>query len=280
MSFLPDWLSDDYCRLSTGGGLSKRQLYSDEGEIVINVKRPLVLNGIDEFVARGDLASRSIVLHLPTIGVNGRLSEKDFWKSFEEKCPFILGAIFTGISTALANQETTPLNTNLRMIDSWHWASSAETAFGWKEGSINEAIERNQVKANQVVLESSILYPSLKEIARKGFTGSPANLLSKIRDDLSSDFKKVDERDFPKNAKILSDRLRRLNPALRSIGIDVQFGRTNGSNSERTITLGVLKDTCVASVAPTQLIQKSDVCDARKRETNLFDLNFEGRPPW
>jgi hypothetical protein len=60
MSFLPDWLSDDLCRLSTGGALSKREHYTNDDEIVLNARRPIILNGIDEFVARGDLASRAI----------------------------------------------------------------------------------------------------------------------------------------------------------------------------------------------------------------------------
>ncbi len=67
LSYLQDWLSDDLCRLATGGGMSKRQNYSDVEEVVVNAKRPILLNGIDEFIARNDLANRSVIINLPRI---------------------------------------------------------------------------------------------------------------------------------------------------------------------------------------------------------------------
>jgi len=52
-------LSDDLCRLATGGGFSTRRLYTDEEEQLFEATRPLLLNGIDGVVSRGDLASLS-----------------------------------------------------------------------------------------------------------------------------------------------------------------------------------------------------------------------------
>lgn len=40
LSHLPGWLSDAICRLSTGGGLGKRQLYTDQDEIILDAQRP------------------------------------------------------------------------------------------------------------------------------------------------------------------------------------------------------------------------------------------------
>ena len=62
LSEVPAWLSDALCRLSTGGGFAARELYTDDEEFVISAERPLILNGIDEVVARGDLADRAIFL--------------------------------------------------------------------------------------------------------------------------------------------------------------------------------------------------------------------------
>ena len=52
---------------ATGGGLATRQLYSDLSETIINVQRPIILNGIAELATRGDLLDRSIVISLPTL---------------------------------------------------------------------------------------------------------------------------------------------------------------------------------------------------------------------
>jgi hypothetical protein len=43
LSEIPNWLSDALCRLSTGGGFSARELYSDTGQIVFEGTRPIVL---------------------------------------------------------------------------------------------------------------------------------------------------------------------------------------------------------------------------------------------
>src|SRR5262249_2478059 len=50
ISGLPHWLSDAFCRLSTGGGAGKRKLYTDEEEVLFSGRRPVVLNGIEDVV--------------------------------------------------------------------------------------------------------------------------------------------------------------------------------------------------------------------------------------
>jgi hypothetical protein len=46
ISTLQPWLSDAMCRLSTGGGFSARELYTDSDEVLFDATRPLILNGI------------------------------------------------------------------------------------------------------------------------------------------------------------------------------------------------------------------------------------------
>jgi putative DNA primase/helicase len=55
MSSLPRWLSDGLCRLSTGAGDTKRQLYENTDEIIFSAKRPCIINGIEELATAGDL---------------------------------------------------------------------------------------------------------------------------------------------------------------------------------------------------------------------------------
>src|SRR5207302_627486 len=61
ISGLPEWLSDHFSKLSTGGGLSTRELYTDDEEVLLDAKRPILLNGITDFVTKPDLIDRSIL---------------------------------------------------------------------------------------------------------------------------------------------------------------------------------------------------------------------------
>lgn len=67
VSGLPHWISVTFCRLATGGGFAVRQLYTDQDEILFEAARPVILNGIEDFVTRPDLADRSLFLTLSPI---------------------------------------------------------------------------------------------------------------------------------------------------------------------------------------------------------------------
>ena len=67
VSGLSPWLSDTCCRLATGGGFATRQLFTDDEEVLIDVARPLLLNGIEDIVTRPDLADRALFLTLQPI---------------------------------------------------------------------------------------------------------------------------------------------------------------------------------------------------------------------
>lgn len=54
LSGTPPWLSDALCRLSTGGGLSTRELYSNDEEALFTARRPVIINGIDDLATRAD----------------------------------------------------------------------------------------------------------------------------------------------------------------------------------------------------------------------------------
>jgi len=78
LSGLSGAMSDALAKMSTGGGLATRKLYSNDDEAVFNIMRPSILNGIDDIAQRQDLLDRSIVINLPTIQTN---------PYFHEACP-------------------------------------------------------------------------------------------------------------------------------------------------------------------------------------------------
>jgi len=275
MSHLPEWLSDDFCRLANGAGLSKRKHYSNDEEIVLDAKRPIILNGISEFVARGDLASRAIMLNLPAISGEKRRREVEYWSEFEKVYPRVLGRILSAVSAALRNEKAVRLDTQLRMADAWHWVTASEDAFGWDRGSMVAAFKDNLEAANETVLNSSLIYTYIRDLAELNWSGSASDLLSKLNSMAPA---LIYEGGWPRRARGLTDQLRRLNPALRSAGFVVEFWKTTGSNSERRITIRKSSDLRAATAATSQNSEGSDSCDPRDAEiqalaSEQFDFN-------
>jgi hypothetical protein len=83
VSTLLPWLSDAFCRLATGGGFATRMLYTDHDEVLIDATRALILNGIEDFVARPDLADRTVFINLTPIANRDRRAEAELHAAFE-----------------------------------------------------------------------------------------------------------------------------------------------------------------------------------------------------
>jgi hypothetical protein len=70
VSYIPDWISDELCRGTTGTGFSKRQLYTDD-DVIYNFKRCIGFNGINLGAIRADLFDRGLIYELERIEKNG-----------------------------------------------------------------------------------------------------------------------------------------------------------------------------------------------------------------
>jgi len=144
LSYLPGWLSDALCRLSTGGGFGTRTLYTDDQETLFDFKRPVILNGINQVGLRGDLQERSLIVQLPPIFSAGRRREREFWAHFEATRPQILGALFDAVSGALRSVDNVSLEESPRMADFAAWVTAAEGALGWETGAFMAAYAENR----------------------------------------------------------------------------------------------------------------------------------------
>jgi hypothetical protein len=61
VSKLHDWASDQLCRASTGSGFQKRELYTDDEDIIYNFIRCTGINGINIPGLKQDLLDRAIL---------------------------------------------------------------------------------------------------------------------------------------------------------------------------------------------------------------------------
>jgi hypothetical protein len=234
LSYLSSWFSDALCRLSTGGGFTTRQLYTDGNEVLFDGQRPIILNGVEELASRTDLVDRSIILELSVI--ERYTQEREFWKRFEQAHPRLLGALLDVVVDALGKLPEVRLRETPRMADFATFATAAESALGFPKGAFMKAYSRNRLDANAVALEASPIASVVCDLAEKTrWEGTAKDLLGKLSEMTEEEVRK--SRSWPKNPRMLSGMLRRLATALRRAGVEVQFSRENNSVRTRKITI-------------------------------------------
>jgi hypothetical protein len=235
LSRLEDWLSDALCRLATGGGLAKRQLYTDLDQVVLDVQRPVVINSIEDLVTRGDFLDRSVNLRLPPISDEKRQEERTLWDRFDKARPSILGAILTAVSAAIKNLPSVQIKRLPRMADFAVWAVAAEPALGLAKGSFLSAYEQNRARANAVTLESSRIAGPLCRFANaKGsWLGGVQELLEELSKLVSEDERRA--RHWPGSARGLRAALDRLIPNLRGEGININYPDAKAARTRRAL---------------------------------------------
>ena len=233
LSYLPRWLSDALCRLSTGGGFATRRLYTDLEEVLIDAQRPVMLTGIEDLAIRDDLRDRTVTLELPPIPDERRRTEKELWQEFEKARPRILGALLDAVSYALGNLSKVNLPSIARMADFEVWVTAAEPALGWPKGTFREAYARNRRIAKRRAAErepvSSLIMALVREEGE--WKGTVSDLLRKLEARAGRRIR------LPVTPAALGTRLRRrLKPDLWAAGVEVIFDR-EGHRGERTVLI-------------------------------------------
>ncbi|HAT50434.1 MAG: hypothetical protein HQL07_03065 [Nitrospirae bacterium] len=232
-------LSDSLCRLSTGGGFSTRELYSDTNETIIDVKRPVILNGITDIASKEDLIDRSIILQSQPIPEEKRRPEDELMKEFETARPGLFGVLLNILSSVLKNLPNTHMVRLPRMADFAKLGTAAEEAMGCKPGEFLEIYSGNQKDSVQSGLDGSLLYLEINEWLANldKWTGTASKLLDVLNKIVDEQI--IKQRSWPKTAKLLSGQLRMLAPAMRSVGIDVTFSKKDG---KRIVTIAKVKN--------------------------------------
>ena len=228
VSSLADWQSDALCRISTGGAYAKRALYKDSDETIIDACQPISLNGIEDFVAKPDLADRSIFLPLEFL--EDFTPEEAFWAGFERARPKILGVLFDAMSHGLREMPNTRLDWYPRLADFAVWGAACGGAL-WEAGGFLQAYKRNRDHAAETVLDAHLVGSAVMKFmeGKDAWEGTATNLLDELKKLVSEPEQK--EKGWPKGANRLSNLLRTVAGTLAKVGIGVKFGCTTHRRS-------------------------------------------------
>lgn len=236
LSKIPDWLSDAFCRLSTGGGFATRTLYENDEETIFSAKRPLIINGITELATRPDLLDRALIINCPNISKSKRRDEETFWLEFESARPKLLGSFLSALSQTMKNVPGVRLTEHERMADFARLGAAAEAALGLKPGTFQHAYSSNRRDAIEIAVESSataVLVIAFMK-ARTDWTGSSTELAAALTEFAEQNKGLgIKVEDLPKRPNALSGELKKVAPNLRANGIEFKRAKSGG----RTIAL-------------------------------------------
>lgn len=217
LSHLQPPYQDALCVLATGGGYSARTLYTNAEETIIELRKPIMLNGISVIVTAQDLLDRCLHIDLPTI--HSRELAGDIETRFEAAQPALVGALldlFVQVLAALPGVVIAP-EQRPRMAD---FAALGEAVFRVQGQPAGAFLIRYGAMRKDGVLRTIDASPVgaaisafLTEVTG-GFNGTLSELLDRLER-----YRPHGEA-WPRSAKGLGDALRRLAPALRLIGFE------------------------------------------------------------
>lgn len=150
LSGIQTWVSDAICRLSTGGGFGTRTLYTDTDETLIDVQRPVILNGIEDIAVRQDLIDRTIILQLDPIPDECRRPEGALWADVERLRPALFGALLRALGHAMQRLPDIRIPHPPRMADFAIFAAAAgRAARDRRRGRLVNASRRSHLVSSE-----------------------------------------------------------------------------------------------------------------------------------
>ena len=158
VSFIPQWFSDALCRVSTGGDLKARQLYTDGEQYVVDLRNPVVLNGVPDAATSQDLVSRAIMISPPVIPEGERLTKSEIDGRLAKVLPGVLGALLDQLSAGLRNTHLNP-GSLPRMADCALWVTRCTGSEEWLN-----VYRENVRQAAEIGLESSPTYAGVRQL--------------------------------------------------------------------------------------------------------------------
>ena len=244
---MPSWVSDSLCRAATGGGFTKRELYSDDEDVIYNFKRCVGLNGINIAAQRGDLLDRSLLAGLQNIPNKKRKTESKLLGDFENEKASILGGFLDVLVKAIKLYPETNPKGLFSMADFTRWGCAIAKALGKTEEDFINAYDskvKSQIEeAAHASPVATVLLDFMEKREDKAWEGTPTDLFTTLLNHAKALNISTRQRAWPKAPHVLIRQLNELTPSLKSLGWEVETGIRTGKGGTRRIGIN-----CVSSV--------------------------------
>ncbi|HWO07793.1 MAG TPA: bifunctional DNA primase/polymerase [Candidatus Paceibacterota bacterium] len=229
VSRISNRVSDALCIAVTGGGISKRTLYTDADDFIYTIRTNVGINGINITAIQPDLLERCILLELKRVEESQRLTEQELYAEFELVRPKILGAIFDAVAKALQIVPHVRLTEKSRMADFLVWGCAIAEALGYTRAQFLDAygqkVREQSEEALAAAVEAQMLITLMND--RTEWEGTPQALLSAIETQAiaEGDFM---GRSMPRQPNQLMRRINTLKPNFLKIGLRITDRKSGG----------------------------------------------------
>ncbi len=231
LSYISKQVSDTLYKAITGSSNSKRTLYTDMDEIILSIKRKLIINGIAPNLEQPDLQDRILSYERKTLEKDDRLTEEEIEEKFQKLRPSVLGHIFSTIQKAMEilKQVRKEIRPNTRMADFEIWGEAISRALGYNSYSFLEKYNEKIRKKSISLIESQPLVKTIVNILEKNpnYENSMENTfidLKQIGFELGINVDSKYEK-FPKSSSKLSSALAIVEPHLAKL--EIKYQKTN-----------------------------------------------------
>jgi hypothetical protein len=240
VSSIKEWISDQLCRGVTGSGFSKRQLYTDDEDIIYNFKRCIGFNGINLGATKADLLDRGLIIQLERILKDKRRKLEDIFNEFEILKPELLGYIFNILVNVLQVKQkggiTIPDGLN-RMADFEEYAEIISRCMGYQENEFLRVYQNNiGVQIDEAIAASPLslaVVELMNSLEDDELWSGTATELSEVLNDIAETKLKISIQkiqSWPKSPNYLSRRLNEVKTNLREKGIVIERHKNEKDN--------------------------------------------------
>jgi hypothetical protein len=231
--------SDCLCRAATGGGFTKRELYTDDSDVIYSFKRCIGLSGINIAASRGDLLDRSLLVGLRDIPTDRRRTEAQLYAEFAEAEGVIFGGFLDTLVTACQLYDKVNPIKLFRMADFTRWGCAIAQALGYSSKAFIAAYEAKVALQVEEAAMDSPLASVLLDYTRplKRWKGTPTELYQLLRDHAEAIGVSRRQKRWPKAPNALTRQLNELTPSLKALGLEVNTGLREGDEGTRIIEI-------------------------------------------
>ncbi|MFH2111743.1 MAG: hypothetical protein ABIJ47_10855 [Candidatus Bathyarchaeota archaeon] len=236
--------SDTLSRAITGIGNQRRALYTDDDTYLREFQRCVSLNGINVPASNPDFLNRFVVMECPYLPEAYRRSEKELEAEFNEKAPYILGAMLDSVVKALnvypgIEEKVVAFP---RMADATLWCCAIAEALGVGYRFFLNAYRVNIGEVEESTVRSSpigepllaFLEVVLKD--RETVTVTATQLLTTLKQYAEAEGQSLKTGDFPPDSTRLSKELNKIKANLPKMGYHLRDDRGDGKARRKVFT--------------------------------------------